>query len=193
MRVGIYVRVSKRTLNTDNQLHDLRAFVATQPTWKIVQEYVETVTGSGLKERKEFDRMMLDASQRKFDLLLIWKLDRLTRQGISATLKCLEDLDKWGICWRSYMEPFLDTGNEMTNKIVLTVISEMAKAERDTLIARTMAGLRTAKRNGKILGRPRRAIDWKEVNRRVDAGESIRSVARGMKVSHSLLLKGINP
>jgi DNA invertase Pin-like site-specific DNA recombinase len=191
MRVGIYVRVSKKGLVTDNQLNDLRAFVATQPGWQITHEFIETVTGSGLKQRKEFDAMMLAASQRQFDFLLIWKLDRLTRQGISATLKCLENLDSWGIRWRSYTEPFLDTGNEMTNKIVLTVISEMAKAERETLIARTMAGLRTAKRNGKILGRPRREIDWKKVNERHGAGESVRAIARSMKVSHSLLLKGL--
>jgi DNA invertase Pin-like site-specific DNA recombinase len=54
---------------------------------------------------------------------------------------------------------------------------------------RTMAGLRTAKRNGKILGRPRRAIDWDLVNDRVSGGESVRSVARSLDVSHSLLLK----
>src|SRR5580692_8538123 len=104
MRVGIYVRVSKKGLVTDNQLNDLRAFVATQPGWQITHEFIETVTGSGLKQRKEFDAMMLAASQRQFDFLLIWKLDRLTRQGISATLKCLENLDSWGIRWRSYTE-----------------------------------------------------------------------------------------
>lgn len=191
MRVAIYVRVSKKTLNTDNQLQDLRDFVATQPGWEITHEFIDIVTGSGLKQRKEFDAMMLAAAQRQFDFLLVWRLDRLTRQGISATLRCLEDLESWGIKWRSYQEPFLDTGNPMTTKIVLTVISEMAKAERDTLIARTLAGLRTAKRNGKVLGRPRRAIDWKKVNERVAAGESVRAIARTMRVSHSLLLKGI--
>jgi putative DNA-invertase from lambdoid prophage Rac len=79
----------------------------------------------------------------------------------------------------------------MTSKIVLTVIAEMARAERENLIARTLSGLRTAKRNGKILGRPRRAIDWKEVNRRYSTGESVRAIARSMDVSHSMLLKGI--
>jgi DNA invertase Pin-like site-specific DNA recombinase len=191
MRVALYVRVSKKTLNTDNQLADLRQFVATHADWTITHEFVETVTGSGLKQRKEFDAMMLAAGQRKFDLLLIWKLDRLTREGIKATLDCVQALHDYGINWRSYQEPWLDTGNQMTDKIVLTVISEMAKAERETLIARTLAGLRTARRNGKILGRPRRVIDWQTVQKRVDAGESIRSVARSLKVSHSLLLKGI--
>ena len=192
MRIGVYVRVSKKTLNTDNQLNDLRGFAGTQSNWQIVETYVETVTGSGLKQRKEFDRMMLDASQRKFDLLLFWKLDRLTREGIAQTLRYLENLKAWGVGWRSYMEPWLDTGNEMVTGIVLSVISAMAKQERETLIARTMSGLRTAKRNGKILGRPRRVIDWKQVQKRVAEGESVRAVARSLKVSHSLLLKGLS-
>ncbi|MGE5053549.1 MAG: recombinase family protein [Acidobacteriota bacterium] len=191
MRVRLYVRVSKKPLNTDNQLHELRAFAASQPGWEITGEYVETVTGSGLKERKEFERMMLDASRHAFDLLLFWKLDRVSREGISATLRYLENLKGWGIGWRSYQEPWLDTGNEMVTGIVLSVIAAMARQERQTLIDRTLAGLRTAKRNGKILGRPRRIIDWEQVNRRVANGESVRSVARSMNVSHSLLLKGL--
>jgi DNA invertase Pin-like site-specific DNA recombinase len=192
MRVALYVRVSKKDLNTDNQLHDLRTFAATQPGWKIAVEYIETVTGSGLKQRKEFDAMMLAASQRRFDLLLFWKLDRLSREGISATLRYLEQLKSWGVGWRSFQEPWLDTGNEMVTGIVLSVISAMAQQERTTLIERTKAGLRTARRNGKILGRPRRTIDWKKVQSRVDSGESVRSIGRSLKVSHSLLLKGIH-
>jgi DNA invertase Pin-like site-specific DNA recombinase len=192
MRVRIYVRVSKKELNECNQLHDLREFVDTQPGWELTGEYVEHVTGSGLKQRKEFDRMMLDASQHKFDLLLFWRLDRLSREGISATLRYLEQLKAWGIGWRSFQEPWLDTGNEMVTGIVLSVIAAMAKQERQTLIDRTMAGLRTTRRNGKILGRPRRVIDWPTVRYRVEAGESVRSVVRSMKVSHSLLLKGLS-
>jgi DNA invertase Pin-like site-specific DNA recombinase len=120
--------------------------------WEIVKEYIEAVTGSGVKERKEFDRMMLEASQRKFDLLLFWRLDRLTREGISTTLRYLENLKTWGVGWRSYQEPWLDTGNEMVTGIVLSVIAAMARQERETLIARTMAGLRTARR--KVGARP---------------------------------------
>ena len=191
MRVRIYVRVSRKTLNTDNQLHDLRAFAASMPGWEITGEYVETVSGSGLKERKEFERMMLEASRREFDILLFWKLDRVSREGISTTLRYLENLKTWSVGWRSFQEPWLDTGNEMVTGIVLAVISAMARQERQTLIDRTLSGLRTAKRNGKILGRPRRAIDWELVNQRVSGGESVRSVARSLDVSHSLLLNGL--
>jgi DNA invertase Pin-like site-specific DNA recombinase len=190
MRIALYVRVSKTGLNTDNQLVDLREFASKQG-WEIVAEFVETVTGSGLKQRKEFDRMMAAASRREFDLLLFWKLDRLTREGVSGTLRYLEQLKAWGVGWRSLQEPWLDTGSQLVTDIVLSVIAAMAKQERQTLIDRTMAGLRTAKRNGKVLGRPRRAVDWKEVNARHLAGESVRSIGRSMKISHSLLLKGL--
>jgi hypothetical protein len=60
----------------------------------------------------------------------------------------------------------------MVPGIALSVVSAMAQQERKTLIDRTMSGLRTAKRNGKILGRPRRTIDWDQVNQRVANGES---------------------
>jgi DNA invertase Pin-like site-specific DNA recombinase len=90
----------------------------------------------------------------------------MSREGISATLRYLEQLKGWGVGWRSYQEPWLDTGNQLVTSIVLSVIAAMAQQERQTLIDRTMAGLRTAKRNGKILGRPRRAVDWETVNAR---------------------------
>ena len=47
------------------------------------------------------------------------RLDRLSREGIVKTLGYLEQLKAWGVGWRSYTQPFFDTGNEMTNGIVL--------------------------------------------------------------------------
>jgi DNA invertase Pin-like site-specific DNA recombinase len=77
--------------------------------WKIVAEYVDVVSGSGKKERAEFSKMMLHASQRKFDLLLFFKLDRLSREGVRQTLVHLTRLDSYGVAWRSYAEPFFDS------------------------------------------------------------------------------------
>ena len=56
---------------------------------------------------------MLAASQKQFDLLLFWKLDRLSREGVRMTLTYLERLDSWGVAWRSYMEPYLDSCGAM--------------------------------------------------------------------------------
>jgi DNA invertase Pin-like site-specific DNA recombinase len=187
--IAIYTRVSTRKQDNENQLLQLREFASKQDDWKIIAEFVDTVSGSGKRERKRFDEMMLAASQKKFDLLLFWSLDRLSREGILKTLGYLEQLKGWGIGWRAYTQPFLDTGNEMTNSIVLSVLAAVAKQERITISERTRAGLQRARRAGVTLGRPVADVDMKLVERRRAKGESLRSIAATMGVSAALLCK----
>ena len=153
VRCAIYARVSSDKQDTDNQLSQLRAF-AQQMGWTIQHEFVDTVSGSGKKRRPQFEACMLAASQRRYDLLLYWSLDRLSREGIVKTISYLEQLQNWGIGWRSYTQPFLDTGNEMVNGIVLSVLAAVAKQERITISERTKAGLARVRRRGVKLGRP---------------------------------------
>jgi DNA invertase Pin-like site-specific DNA recombinase len=153
IRAGIYARVSTDKQDADNQIAQLRAF-AEQQGWEIVDEFVDMVSGSGKKARPRFDACLLAASQRKFDILLFWALDRLSREGIVKTIGYLEQLQQWGVGWRSYTQPFLDTGNEMTNSIVLAVLSAIAKQERVIISERTRAGLARLRRKGIKLGRP---------------------------------------
>src|SRR5438874_895957 len=136
MRIAIYGRVSTKKQDEMNQLLQLREFVGTQAGWTLEKEYVDRVTGAGKKERPQFQQMLQDASRRKFDLLLYWSLDRLSREGIVKTIGYLEQLRGWGVGWRSYTQPFLDTGNEMVNSIVLSVLAAVAKQERVTISER---------------------------------------------------------
>ena len=53
--------------------------------------------------------MMLDASQRKFDNVLFWAMDRFSREGIEATLAYIRLLDSYKVGFRSYQEPFFDS------------------------------------------------------------------------------------
>jgi DNA invertase Pin-like site-specific DNA recombinase len=108
MTVGIYARVSTALQENGNQLDSLREFAHKQG-WKVTHEYVDVVSGSGKKTRPKFERMMLAASQKQFDLLLFWKLDRLSREGVRKTLVHLTRLDSYGVAWRSFMEPFFDS------------------------------------------------------------------------------------
>lgn len=152
-RVAIYARVSTDKQDAVNQLAQLRTF-AEQQGWEVVHEYTDAATGSGKKHRPQFEACMLAASQRRFDCVLFWALDRLSREGIVKTISYLEQLKAWGVGWRSYTQPFLDTGNEMTNSIVLAVLSAVAKQERVTISERTKAGLQRVRRAGVRLGRP---------------------------------------
>jgi DNA invertase Pin-like site-specific DNA recombinase len=85
----------------------LRRFAATQ-NWDIVTEYVDHESG-GHGDRPEFLRMLEDAAQRPFDVLLFWALDRLTREGALETLQYLTQLSKYGVAFRSFREPYLDS------------------------------------------------------------------------------------
>ena len=90
-RVAIYARVSTDKQDADNQLAQLRAFADAQG-WSVVEEFIDTVSGSGKKARPRFDACLLAASQRRFDVLLFWALDRLSREGIVKTVGYLEQL-----------------------------------------------------------------------------------------------------
>ncbi len=103
LRVGIYSRVSTDKQDSENQLVQLREF-ATRQGWQLTTEYIDQGQ-SGSKSgnsRPEFAQMMKDTSQRKFDLLLFWSLDRLSREGVSQTLDYLNRLSSWGVGFRSF-------------------------------------------------------------------------------------------
>jgi DNA invertase Pin-like site-specific DNA recombinase len=190
MRVAIYCRVSTDKQENGNQLEQLKKFAATQG-WEVAEVYVETVSGSGKHKRKEFERMMLAASQRKVDMLLFWALDRLSREGIVKTIGYLEELKGWGVGWRSYTQPFLDTGNEMVSGIVLSVLAAVAKQERITLSERTRAGLERAKREGKTLGRRAVVVDMKSLLKMRAKGLGLRPMAKKLRVSVNTLQKAL--
>ena len=92
MRAALYTRVSTKDgrQETANQLNQLREYCA-HNGWPIVFEYEDHESGSKLG-RPQFQRLMTDASQRRFDVVLFWALDRFTREGALATLQHLEQL-----------------------------------------------------------------------------------------------------
>ena len=191
MKIGIYARISTRKQDELNQLAQLRDFIATQPGWNLELEFVDTASGSGKKERPQFQRMMLAASQKKFDLLLFWALDRLSREGIVKTIGYLEQLKGWGVGWRSYTQPFLDTGNDMTTGIVLSVLAAVAKQERLTISERTLAGLARAKKDGAVFGRRPVKVDVQKARQMQQDGLGLRPIAKKLGCSVNTLQRAL--
>jgi DNA invertase Pin-like site-specific DNA recombinase len=187
MRIAIYGRVSTKKQDEMNQLLQLREFVGTQAGWTLEKEYIDRVSGAGRKERPQFQQMLADASQRKFDLLLYWSLDRLSREGIVKTIGYLEQLRGWGVGWRSYTQPFLDTGNEMVNSIVLSVLAAVAKQERVTISERTRAGLQRAVKAGRRLGRRPVRVDVQQARKLQRDGLGLRPIAKRLEISVNTL------
>ena len=154
MKIAIYARVSKNDTSQDpqNQVDPLQDY-AKALGGEVVEEYIDLASGSS-SDRENFLRMLNDADRHKFDLLLIWSLDRLSREGISNTLGYLERLKKNGIAIKSLQESWLDTRDEGIGQLLIAVFSWVAQQERKRIVERTKAGLERAKREGKKLGRP---------------------------------------
>jgi DNA invertase Pin-like site-specific DNA recombinase len=187
MRIAILSRVSTSKQDHENQLIQLRDF-ADKNAWEIVATYTDTVTGSGKKAREQFDQMMRDASQKRFDLVLFWKLDRFSREGVRKTLRHLQQLDDWGVGWRSFQEPFFDSCGMMRD-VVISIMATLAEQERITISERTKAGLPRTRKAGTRLGRRPAQVDMALVEKRRAGGESLRGIARSLQVSPALLIK----
>ena len=106
IHVAVYARVStKDKQDVENQLRELRLWVR-KMGYKIYKEFVDNESGAkGRGERKQFGRIFEEASQRKFDLLIFWALDRFTREGLQKTIYYLQQLDDFGVKFHSYTEP----------------------------------------------------------------------------------------
>lgn len=149
------------------------------------------ITGSGKKEQTQFDAMMLAASQKQFNLLLFWKLDRFSREGVRKTLVHLTRLEGWGVNWRSFMEPYFDSCGQFRD-VVISIMATLAEQERINISERTKAGLKRTVREGTKLGRPVVVVDMRLVQKRRAKGESLRAIAKALKVSPALLVKRVH-
>ena len=190
--VAIYARVSTDDKGQDpeNQLRQLRDWCA-RMGYPVVREYVEHENGGkGVEYRHQLSAMFAGAARREFDLLLVWSLDRFSREGMAATVAHLQRLSSHGVAFRSYTEEHLSTENELVRNILLAVLASLAKVEREKISARTKAGLERARANGKRLGRPGFSNGDKEKLRRaLDAGDSWHAVSTKLRMPYGTVKK----
>lgn len=181
MKIGIYSRISKESSDNMNQLLILRDYCQ-KMDYKIYDEYVDVVSG-GSTNRPEFNRMMEDASKRKFDMLLFFALDRLTREGTRKTIQYLQMLDDYGVSYKSYSEQYLDSSG-IFKDVIISLLSTLAKQERIRIGERVKAGLARARQSNRIGGRP--CLDENKINKIKQmrmAGKSITEISKTLRIS----------
>ena len=159
MKVALYARVSKDEASSDgklqepeNQLQPMRGFCEAMK-WDISEEFVDRASG-GSANRPEFQRMLGKVRQKHFDLILVWALDRFSREGMSNTLSYIKQLRAYNTGLKSLQESWLDTSQEGVAELLLAVMSWVAAEERKKISERTKAGLARLKAKGVKLGRP---------------------------------------
>jgi len=140
MRCAIYLRISTSDgrQDTENQRLQLTEYAASQ-NWNVVATFEDHQSGKN-QDRPAFQKMMQAASQHRFDVLLFWSLDRLSREGVLPTLHLLQQLTAQHIGYKSFTEQYLDSCG-IFRDAVLAILATIAKQERVRLSERTKAGL----------------------------------------------------
>lgn len=189
LRVARYGRVSTRDKGQDpeNQLREIRA-ECQRLGYEVDpgHDYVDHETGTGKRPRPHLERMLYDAEHRRFDILLIWSLDRLSREGTLKTLLLIDRLNRSGVKVKSLKEPWLDPTSP-TYELLLPIFAWVAKAESQRISARVQAGLSIARLAGVRLGRPPVEIAPDVVAQVYSANKSIRATAKALHVSASTI------
>jgi DNA invertase Pin-like site-specific DNA recombinase len=192
VRAAVYARVSTDDKGQDpeNQLRQLRAWCE-RMAYPVVREYSEHENGGkGAGRRKALDSMFAAAARREFDLLVVWSLDRFSREGMAATIAHLQRLNSHGVAFHSFTEEHLSTDNELVRNILLAVLASLAKLEREKISQRTKAGLERARAAGKRLGRPKfGGVQLESLRRALDTGKSWHAVSVETKIPYSMVKK----
>jgi len=180
VRCAIYARVSTCEQEPENQLRELRRYAEARG-WTTA-EYIDRGV-SGTKDRRpSLDRLVADARRRRFDVLVVWRLDRLGR-NLKHLVTLLEDVQAVGIAFVSLGEGIDCT--TAAGRLQLHVLAALAEFERARIAERVRAGLARVRASGKRLGRPAANLTLSDVTR--TAHLSVREAAAALGVSRSVM------
>lgn len=180
MKAALYLRVSTKEQNTDNQKAELLAWCKTIGI-KVSSIYVEH--GSGMDYNRPNRQSLINSVRKgKYDAVVCWALDRWGRSA-SDILLTLDEFTSKGIRFMT-MKDGLDTGTA-AGRLVAGVLGALAEFERERILERQRAGIDRARAEGKILGREKRHIDEVLLMELRKEGHSIRSIAEIMKAPRS--------
>ena len=183
MKVAIYARISttNKGQDADNQIQVLKEF-SQRMGYNIYEEYVDEVSG-GTSERPLFKKMFSDASKSKFDLILFWSLDRFSREGTRTTIRYMEQLEGYGVNFKSYTEQYIDSCG-IFKDVIISLLSTLARQEKIRISERVLAGL--ARKGAKKGGRPTIGVNTIQQTKSLKAdGLSNRAIGKQLMLSHS--------
>jgi DNA invertase Pin-like site-specific DNA recombinase len=180
MRAAIYARVSTNNgQDPQVQICELKEYCERR-SWEIEDEYVDVGVSGAKDSRPELNRLMADAKRRKFDLILVWKLDRFGR-SLRHLVNALAELEAFGVAFASLTDN-LDLSTP-SGRLMFQVIAAMSEFERELIRERVRAGMRNAQAKGRAIGRPKSSVDASQISRLRDSGASWREIAKATGLS----------
>jgi DNA invertase Pin-like site-specific DNA recombinase len=168
-RCVIYGRVSTSDQNIESQLIPVRQYIDGQKDWRVIGEFLDIGISGRKDKRPRLDDMMRAARRREFDVLVIYKLDRLGRSA-QHLLKVLSELKSLGVRLVSTTQ-HLDSDTAV-GKMVYGVLSVFAEFEADLIKERILIGRDRARLRGQRLGRER-SVDYASLVEKRRAGATL--------------------
>ncbi len=195
MRAAIYLRVSTSGQTVENQQRELEAAAAVRG-WSITNVYADVgISGAkGRDARPQLDLMLRDAVRRKFDVVMVWAVDRLGR-SLPDLVNSMKELHGAKIDL-FMLQQGIDTTTP-AGKAMFGMMGVFADFERDMIRARVKAGMERAKADqdtGKVrrdaqgnklkpIGRPKVAAATEAaIRKRLAAGMGMLKIAAELKV-----------
>jgi len=181
-RIALYARVSTDKQTCENQLQELRA-IAERMNHTIVAEFVDNGI-SGMKTRQNrpaLDQLMKSATQRKFDMVMCWSIDRLGR-SLQNLVEILNELQALKIDL-FFLQQGMDTSTP-SGRMIFSVFGAIGEFERNLIRERVIAGQKRAVANGVKIGRPSKMNDGlrSAIQLLREKGMGIKQIARELKV-----------
>jgi DNA invertase Pin-like site-specific DNA recombinase len=181
-RIALYARVSTDKQTCENQLQELRT-IAERMNYTIVAEFVDNGI-SGMKTRQNrpaLDQLMKSATQRKFDMVMCWSIDRLGR-SLQNLVEILNELQALKIDL-FFLQQGMDTSTP-SGRMIFSVFGAIGEFERNLIRERVIAGQKRAVANGVKMGRPSKMNDGMRsaIQLLREKGMGIKQIARELKI-----------
>jgi putative DNA-invertase from lambdoid prophage Rac len=192
MKVAIYARVSTTDQTNTIQVRELKEYIQRRG-WELTGIYEDQMSGK-TASRPGLNQLMADARLRKFDAVLVWKLDRFGRSLVHC-VGAIQELQAFGIRFVAISQGLDTDQSNPTSQLLLHVLAAVAEFERALIHERVSAGMRAARthgtKTGNAIGRPRRVFDRTEVVRLRATGLSIGKIARQMSIGVGTVVRVI--
>lgn len=150
-RAAIYVRVSTDEQTTDNQIPELLK-IAQDRGLVIKHTYSEEVSAWRAGRQVQLKQLLIDASYHRYDYLLIWSMDRLSREGVGTLFRYVNTFKGYGCQVISCKEPWLESSGP-AGDLLLAVTAWVAEFESKRRSERITAAMAKRKAEGKWVGR----------------------------------------
>ncbi|MFQ5479352.1 MAG: recombinase family protein [Candidatus Binatia bacterium] len=153
-RIGFYIRISTdedhQKYSLPAQTERLEAYCKAHygDAWEKGKVYRDTESGTHMN-RPGLEAMLFDAEAGRFDALLVFRVDRLSRK-VHELARMVEELTRCGVALKSITEPF-DTENA-AGKMMLQMLGVFAEFEHATIVERTKVGMEKKAKDGRFVG-----------------------------------------